>query len=206
MACFRWPGSSGCHSISWTQHQINVIKARGGQAPPTVFTPPPQPPSAPPKGAPIGAPPAAPTPPAAPAAPTFTPDSIYNNDVDIAQKSHDTTIGQIGEDERKTKFEFGLDDPTNPFSRAAEQKRITLAAGNRSNTVFGSMSNQIGSGAYQRAIERNRLNDERSMAALRSAYADALERLKRAKTAADTKLEQDKADALKAAIGRSTGN
>lgn len=151
------------------------------------------------KGNPIGVAPAA-APAAAPRA--FAPDSGYNDAVDFAQRRHDQTVGEVGDDTRKTKFEFGFDDPTNPFSRVNEAKKLFLASGRRNGTVMGSMGSQLFSGANQRALARNQRNEAANTAQMRAAYEAALEALKRRGTAADNTLEADKAQALREAMER----
>lgn len=143
--------------------------------------------------------PAAPA--APPAAPTFQPDSAYNNDVDFADRQHTQTIGDIGEAEKKTKYDYGFDDPTNPFSRVNEAKKLYLANSNRSNTAMSSMG-QSTSGAYQRAILRDTHNEEKGNASLRAAYEDALAELKRRRTGADNTLESAKLEAMRQALAR----
>jgi hypothetical protein len=143
----------------------------------------------------------------APAPPVWSPDSGFNNDVDFAQRQFDQGNADINTDESKIKYEFGFDDPTNPFSRVNEAKKQFLANARRTGTVFGSMNGNTGifSGANARAIQRNTDNEARGNAALRAAYAAALEGIRRRRTDANFGLEEAKRVAYQNSYGRQFG-
>lgn len=171
----------------------------------------------PPKGLPAPAPPAkgipwpggSSTAPAAPAAPArapfqWTPDSGYNDAVGLNKRAYDETIGNLDTDERNTKFDFGVDDPTNPFSRMSELKRTYLAQG-RGSSVSLANRGQLYSGANLNAIARNKRNEEHSTADLRQAYEAALEAIRRGRVTAKTKQETDDLGAYQSSFDRQLG-
>ena len=198
MACEKWPGSSGCHSISWQQHVRNVHDAQvqriaqqganngnpGLQANL----------AAQPGQAVVGATPA-------PAPPVWSPDSGYNNEVDVSQRAHDRVIGALNDQERTTKYDYGYDDPTNPFSRVNELKRNFLANGLRVGNGLAAIGQGL-SGARQRAISRNQRNESAANAQLRAAYEAALSSLKAQRGSADTALEEARLQALTNSMSR----
>jgi hypothetical protein len=123
-----------------------------------------------PKPAPVK--PATPPPVAAPVqrqAAGFVPDSIYNNAVDFSNRGLIQQTGNLDEEERATKHEFGIDDPTNPFSRQAALKKIYLARGRGMGNSMASRG-QLYSGAHQRGVAQVRHGEERDTAALRTEY------------------------------------
>jgi hypothetical protein len=103
----------------------------------------------------------------------FQPDSIYNNAVDFSNRGYQQTSGNLDEEERATRHEFGIDDPTNPFSRQAALKKIYLARG-RATTNSMASRGQLYSGASQRGAAQVRLGEERDTAALRGEYESRL--------------------------------
>lgn len=198
---YRWPDGSQ-HTISYQQHTRNMEQARIqriAQQGAANGSPSLQANLAAQPGQSVvgGAPPAA----AAAAPHTFQPDSGYNDAVDFAGRQRIQTYGDIAEEEKKAKYDFGFDDQTNPFSRVQEAKKLYLANSLRSGTSFAAMGQSTG-GAYQRAIERNRHNEEKGNADLRRVYENALAALNRQRTGADTSFESAKLEAWRQAMAR----
>jgi hypothetical protein len=198
----RWPDGSQ-HTISWSQHLSNVAQALAHrQAAAAQSAAQAQAAARSQAAAAQAAAQAHTQAAAAQAGPvTFQPDSGYNNDVDFADRQRTQALGNIGEDEQKTKYDFGFDDPTNPFSRVQEAKKLYLANSNRSTTAMAS-AGQITGGAYQRALERNRHNEEQGSANLRAQYEAAMTDMKRRRQGADNAYEAAKLDAWQKAMAR----
>lgn len=136
---------------------------------------------------PLGA--ALPDTPAAPRTPfQFTPDSGYNDTLALNKKRYDDRLTNIGTDETKTKFDFGFDDPTNPFSRVTEMKRQFLAKSKGDATSINSRGMTL-SGANLRLLDRNKRSADKGGQDLRNAYEAALEALRRQRVAAGTDKE-----------------
>lgn len=126
----------------------------------------------------LNAPGAAPIKPvnAAPAKPvgrSAQPDSIYNRQIDLADRRQTERLGELGGQEQSIKYEFGIDDPTNPFSRAEGLKRAFLS---RAKSASAGMAAQghLYSGAHERALGRVRLDEEQARAELRRSYEAAI--------------------------------
>lgn len=223
MALFRWPGDPpgkpASHTKTYDQHvNDEKLKAKGV---PAIGTGPGVRISAPGGGtvgisewdfgygkgvlsppAPAAPAPAAPTPPPAPEPKReFSPDSIYNTGIGQNKTNFDNTISNIGVDESKTKYDFGFDDPTNPFSRALEQKKHFLVTGMaRSNQMAA--RGQLFSGANAKQQSDLGREQEKQTAALKAAYADAIEALKRRRTTAGTDKEAADLQVLRDAMIR----
>lgn len=123
--------------------------------------------------------PAAPTP---PATPTF--DAPYYNDVGLADRTRDARLADISDQERKTKFEYGFDDPTNPFSRINELKRMYLNAGTGLTNNLA-VAHQSNTGAAQAKKTNLARRQDVDTTRLRASYQDALNRLASARTEAN---------------------
>lgn len=142
------------------------------------------------KGAdPVGA--AVPSEPAAPPRKPFefAPDSGYNDAVAVNKKRYDDSMTALQKAGDATAFDYGFDDPTNPFSRVAEQKKFYLAQGKKSDTSLNSRGMLL-SGANLRAIDRNKRNEDKSSTELRAAYQAALDAIRRARGNAGTDQEE----------------
>lgn len=213
MASNTRPGGSRGHSISYQQREaeraaaererqraaqqdaINSARANAGPA----------------KGIPWpggssaasgGVTPSAPEPAPSPRAPfQWNPDSIYNDTVGLNQRRYEQAIGSLDDTERKTKFEYGFEDPTNPFSRVGELKRGFLALGKSSQTSLNSRG-MLYSGANLRSIARNKRNEDQANASLRQAYEAALESIRQQRLNAKTSQEQADLAARQASFDR----
>lgn len=149
--------------------------------------------------------PAAPAPAPRPAGPVttpgpgFVPDSVYNNATSLADRRLNERMGQLDTAERQTKFEYGIDDPTNPNSRMAALKRMYLA---RSGGVLNSAGNQLYSGATEQSLQNERLGNEQRTADLRANYERALGAIRDARTSARTDREEAGNTAFQDWLGR----
>jgi hypothetical protein len=134
-------------------------------------------------GGPAG--PGAPAPP-----PAWAPDSGYNDAVGLARRKYEAAIGQADTDERTTKFEFGFDDPTNPWSRVNEAKRQFL---NRGAAITGGLGarGHLYSGVHQARRDSNRRLEDQNMAGMRAQYQARLDALAARRTGAKTTQEED---------------
>lgn len=142
------------------------------------------------------APPAPPTPPR-----VFAPDAQYNDQVGLINRQYEQQTGELDQAERKTKYLYGFDDPTNPFSRAAESKRDYLQ---RASGITNSLAarGQFFSGARQRQLHENSREADKSLAELRLAYEDALDNLRNQRSRLPLSKEAQIAQAYQDAISR----
>lgn len=130
-------------------------------------------------------------PPPAPREPfKWSPDAAYNDRVATNKKVYDDAIADLDKSERNTKFEYGIDDPTNPFSRSTELKRLALAQSGRTAVSMNSAGLAF-SGANLRAIARNKRNEDEASARLRQAYQAALDAIASARKRAGTDEETE---------------
>lgn len=136
---------------------------------------------------PVGAAPPAPDPPVRPPF-QYVPDAGYNDDVALNKKRFDDTSGNLDKTETTTKFDYGFDDVTNPFSRSTELKRQWLAKGGADQVNLNSMGMSL-SGANLRALDRNKRGQDKDTASLRAAYDAALEVIRRGRVQASTDKE-----------------
>lgn len=119
------------------------------------------------------------------------PDSTYNDQVDIATRKERAALGGLDAQEGKVKHEFGIEDPTNPFSRAEGLKRAFLARQQAASAQLASRG-QLYSGAHERALARTRLEEEQARAELRSSYEEALNQINQARTGTQFQTEEEK--------------
>lgn len=108
----------------------------------------------------------------APAAPTFQPDSIYNDSVALAHRNYLASIGAADDAERGIKNDYGFDDTTNPFNRVAMAKQKFLQQGNG---ITNSLATRglLYSTSNETQHHANDLGQDQELSALRTAY-DAL--------------------------------
>jgi hypothetical protein len=138
-------------------------------------------------------------PPAAP--PTWQPDSGYNDAVALAKRRFEGTIGDLDTEGRQTEFEYGFNDPTNPFSRVNEAKRDFLTKGKQ---ITGGLANRgnLYSGVHQARLDVNRRNEDKNMAAMRAAYQARLDSIRSRRTGAQTTREEEELRARIESMGR----
>ena len=162
-----------------------------------------KPPKPPATGKPVlGKPGAAPV--AAKAVPTGksrTPDSIYQGVVDRSQRQEESRLGQLEGQEQSVKHEFGIDDPTNPFSRAEGLKRAFLVRQKAASASLASQG-QGYSGAHERALGRTRREEEEARAELRRTYEQAIGQIGAAKAGVKFDTEEQRAQAFEDWLAR----
>lgn len=122
------------------------------------------------------APPTASKPSVAPVGQAAQPDALYNDQVATAEAKGETKLSQLGEQERGVKFDFGIEDPTNPFSRVNGLKSAFLARQKAASAGLASQG-QLYSGAHERAVTRTRRDEEEARAQLRQQYDAAINQI-----------------------------
>lgn len=129
------------------------------------------------------------------------PDALYNNVVDLADRKQTQRLGELSGQERELKFEFGIDDPTNPFSRAEGLKRSYLA---RQKAVSAGLASQgqLYSGAHERAVSRTRRQEEEARAELRRAYESGINTIGSARAGVKFETEEQKQQAFEDWLAR----
>lgn len=140
--------------------------------------------------------PAAPRPHVAP-----QPDSLYNSQIDLANRQQQASLNDLQGQERSIKYDFGLEDPTNPFSRANALKQAFLAKYKGESASLASQGH-LYSGAHERALARTRLEEEHARADLRSAYERAINTVGAEKAGVKFNSEQDKLSAFEDWLNR----
>lgn len=129
------------------------------------------------------------------------PDSLYNSSVDLAEKKGTEALAQLGGQETQIKHDFGIDDPTNPFSRAEGLKRSYLARMKGQSAQLASQG-QLYSGAHERALARTRFEQEQAYNQLRDAYNQAMANVNSAKQNVANMTEEEKNNAFAAWLSR----
>lgn len=101
------------------------------------------------------------------------PDSSYYRDIDRINTHETEGLSSIAGNRQNVTHEYGIDDPTNPFSRAQGLKKAYL---NRRKAASAGLASQgqLYSGAHERALARTRSEEEQAYNELRSAYNAAL--------------------------------
>lgn len=104
------------------------------------------------------------------------PDSRYYEQVDKINTHETEGLSNIAGEKQNVAHEFGIDDPTNPFSRAQGLKKAYLARRKAASAGLASQG-QLYSGAHERALAKTRADEEQSYNELRTAYMAALQGL-----------------------------
>lgn len=162
--------NQGSGSLLRTKRKRPHVVGHAGRpsvVPPRGFRPAPAAPN-------LGTPaPAAPAP-AAPAAPAprarqFVPDAAYNDQMDTLKRTSTYNETQWKNQERTVRHDFGIDDPTDPFSRMAGLKKLYL---NKARGTSASLAAQghLYSGAHERGLANVRFEREHATADLRKNY------------------------------------
>jgi hypothetical protein len=126
--------------------------------------------TAPPKPkATIGVPPA----PAAPKPQAQPADPLYDVQVGGAKRRYEQALAELQYQKGRTRQEFGFEDTSNPYNRAAMLERSYKQGQQR---TLGSMASagQLYSGALQSGLEEGTRGFSQNTANLRRAYEDAL--------------------------------
>lgn len=179
--------------------QVAPLGAHGGPSRPGRGTP--SPTNKPTLG---GEPPAPPRPGAAPKPPDgqhAAPDSNYYNRVDLIDKNEGDRLNELGARESGVRNDFGIDDPSNPFSRANGLKRAFLA---RQKGLSASLASQgqLYAGAHERAMQRTRFEEAQSRDELRRAYEAAIGQIGAEKAGVKFDSEQDRITAFEDWLAR----
>jgi hypothetical protein len=122
------------------------------------------------------------------------PDPTYLNTIDAVSRRSQERLGEIQGQEDATRHDFGIDDPTNPFSRAEGLKKAFLTRQKAASASLASQG-QLYSGAHERAVARTRYQEEQARAELFNSYQQAMNGTAQARrgVAWDTEEEQRKA-------------
>jgi hypothetical protein len=131
-------------------------------------------------------------------------DQPYFDRIDLIGRQETAELGQLDDQERRTKFDFGIDDPTNPFSRTAALKRMFLERGRGRSASLASQGH-LYSGAHERAMSRTRREEEEANAGLRRSYEDALSEIRNARSGVKFSSEEDRAAAFQDWLARALG-
>lgn len=129
------------------------------------------------------------------------PDSLYNQQVDTAERKGSSRLAELSGNEQSIRHDFGIDDPTNPFSRVEGQKRAFLAKQKASSALLASQG-QLYSGTHERAVARTRLEEEQARAGLRSQYDAAINGIGAAKAGVKFDTEEQRSQAFEDWLAR----
>lgn len=129
------------------------------------------------------------------------PDALYNSQVDLANREGESRLTGLTGQERGLKHEFGIGDPSNPFSRVEGMKRMFLARRKAASAGLAAQG-QLYSGTHERALSRTRLEEEQSRAQLRSAFDQAMGGIGNAKVASNFQTEEQKNQAFEDWLAR----
>lgn len=129
------------------------------------------------------------------------PDALYNERVDIADRKGSERLGQLDSQEQAVKKDFGIDDPTSPFSRMEGLKRSFLQ---RYRGVSAGLAAQghLYSGQHERALARTRREEEEARANLRARYDEAIGAIGAARAGVKFDTEEQRAQAFEDWLAR----
>lgn len=145
-------------------------------------------------------------PPVTPPAPAGAPlpfDPIYEGQVGINTTSFNNTNVGLDQEQSGAVRSYGLDDPSDPFSRAALLKQVWQQRGRASGNSLAARG-QLYSGAYQNAQNANALGQEQGLDSLRKGQNAVLANIAARRASARTGRDQGNLDAFSAAIGRAS--
>lgn len=128
-------------------------------------------------------------------------DKPYYDAVDLAERRETQSLSQLEGQEQGVKHEFGLEDPTNPFSRANAMKRAFLSRMKGRSASLASRG-QLYSGAHERAVSRTRREEEQARAELRSSYEAAIGQIGAAKAGVKFATEEERNQAFEDWLAR----
>lgn len=129
------------------------------------------------------------------------PDSLYYRQVDLANRQQESRLGQLSGQEQSIRHDFGIDDPTNPFSRAEGLKRAFLARQKATSATLAS-EGHLYSGQHERALARTRFDEEQARAELRSAFDQAIGQVGAAEAGVKFDTEEQKNQAFEDWLAR----
>jgi hypothetical protein len=137
----------------------------------------------------------------APAPQAAQPDAQYNDAVDLIGRKEESRLGQLEGQETAVKHDFGIDDPTNPASRAEGLKRSFLARQKAASTGLAA-EGQLYTGTHERALARTRRDEEFARSELRSAYEGAINGIGAEKAGVRFNTEEERAQAFEDWLAR----
>ena len=114
-------------------------------------------------------------------------------------------LGYLDQQQRDTIREFGLDDPTDPFSRARLLQQM-FQRQQRGNTNSFAARGQLYSGALQRAQNTSSLSYLQQQDSLRKQQSAILARIEQRRAALRSGAESDRLDESERAIDRAIAN
>ena len=110
---------------------------------------------------------------------------------------------EVTAQEANVRQEYGFDDVSNPFNRAAMLQRSYVQSQTRQ---MNSAGNQLYSGAYQNATNESRFQYDKSHDTLRRDYAGQLNALKSRRATIQSEAEQRRIDAEAARVDAAVAN
>jgi hypothetical protein len=152
-------------------------------------------------GPPKKKPPRTSAPAAKPVGRSSQPDSAYYDKVDLAAREGESRLGQLEGQEQAVKHDFGIEDPTNPFSRAEGLKRMFLQRF-RGRSAGIAAQGHLYSGQHERALARTRRDEEEARAGLRSSYDQAIGQIGAAKAGVKFETEEQRQQAFEDWLAR----
>lgn len=152
-----------------------------------------------------GATPAVPA--TAPPSPVKPPpfDPQFEGQVGLNTRTYNDTITGLGQEESGTLRAYGLDDTSDPFSRAALLRQAYQQRARGAGNAMAARG-QLYSGAYQNAQNSAATGFAEGTDALRKSQNSVLESIVRRRATARTNLDQGNLDASGEAIGRAVVN
>lgn len=114
-------------------------------------------------------PPAPPKPPPGPQPLPFDP--VYEGDVSLAQRSYGNAQAGLSYQRLRTQQEYGIDDPSDPFSKAASLKR-NYEQGQR--RTLNTLGNNLYSSSGQTNLDEGTRSYNQAYSGMRRAYDDTL--------------------------------
>lgn len=139
--------------------------------------------------------------PAKPVGRPSQPDSLYNDRVDLAGRQEESRLGQLEGQEQAVKHDFGIEDPTSPFSRAEGLKRMFLQRFRGASAGLAAQGH-LYSGQHERALARTRRDEEEARAGLRSQYDAAIGQIGAAKAGVKFDTEEQRMQAFEDWLAR----
>jgi hypothetical protein len=129
------------------------------------------------------------------------PDALYYDKVDLAGRQQESRLGQLEGQEQAIKHDFGIEDPTNPFSRAEGLKRMFLQRFRGASAGIAAQGH-LYSGQHERALARTRRDEEEARAGLRASFNSAIGQIGAAKAGVKFDTEEDRARAFEDWLAR----
>jgi len=128
-------------------------------------------------------------------------DAAYYGRVNIANHKEEQGLSDLNVQEGNVKQDFGIEDTTDPFSRANAQKRMFLAKQKAASASLASRG-QLYSGSHERALQRTRYEEEAARAELRKQYEAAINQIGSARAGVKFNTEEERAQAFEDWLAR----